>query len=113
MEFRKGAAAWGLDRSAKLYKGFTGYVCRARVGNPAYASQAKSSQAGNISRRASRAFDSTARLFSLGRFRNGRAECTGEHMKGLSNGGTTLEAGLSRHVKSKTPDYANLVAQVL
>jgi hypothetical protein len=97
-------------RVAKLYRGLGGYFCRACIGNPIYASQSKSAQG-------RRHFHACKLRLHL----NGEASLTapfperprGMHRRTyerLRQEGLKLEAGLSRRVKSRFPDYPNLVA---
>jgi hypothetical protein len=97
-------------RFARLYEGLSGYFCRACVGNPIYASQALSAE--------SRAHFQACKLrLHLG----GQASLSApfpERPRGmqrrtyerLRREGMALEAQLSERVRSKPPDYPNLVA---
>jgi hypothetical protein len=97
-------------RVARLYRGLGGYFCRACVGNPIYASQALSTQARPH-------FQACKLRLMLG----GEASPTtpvpkrprGMHQRKyqrLSHYLLTLESDLSPHVRSREPDYPNLVA---
>ena len=67
--------------------GLAGYFCRACIGNPPYATQLLSAQAGLISRLASCVFFSTARRSFRVRFRSVRAIC----IDGLTTGSDEKE----------------------
>ena len=97
-------------RVAKLYCGLGCYYCRACVGSPIYASQAKSSQS-RIH------FEACKLRLRLG----GQAALTkpfpdrprGMHRRTYDRHrqeGLRLEASLSDRMKRKLPDYRNLVA---
>jgi hypothetical protein len=97
-------------RVAKLYRGLAGYFCRLCLGNPIYACQALSAQ-GRLH------FQACKLRLRL----DGEASPNApfpERPKGmhrrtyerLRQQGTKLEAGLSRRVRSRSPDYPNLVA---
>jgi hypothetical protein len=97
-------------RVAKLYSGLGGYFCRACIGNPPYATQRLSPQA--------RAH------YRAGKLRlqlDGQAQLTmpfperprNMHRRTydrLRREGMRLEAGLSRRMRRRFPDYASLVA---
>jgi hypothetical protein len=97
-------------RVARLYRGLAGYFCRACVGNPPYASQWLGAQG--------RAHDQACKL----RLRlNGEARLStpfperprGMHRRTylrLRQEGMRLEAGLSKRMRTRFPDYASLVA---
>jgi hypothetical protein len=97
-------------RVARLYRGLGGYVCRACIGNPAYAGQGLSAQA--------RAQYKACKLrLHLG----GDAHLTtpfperprGMHRRTyarLCRVGVDLESGLSQRLKAREPDYRSLVA---
>jgi hypothetical protein len=97
-------------RVAKLYSGFGGYFCRACVGNPPYASQSKSAQG--------RAHYKACKL----RLRlNGQAQPSEPFperpkrmhrrtYERLRSQGMQLEAGLSKRMRTRFPDYPSLVA---
>lgn len=98
------------SRVAKLYFGLGGYSCRACVGNPPYATQLLS--AGGRSH------------YRAGKLRlrlNGQAQLStpfperppGMHQRTydrLRREGMNLEAGLSRRMRRRLPDYPSLVA---
>jgi hypothetical protein len=97
-------------RVAKLYAGLGGYFCRACVGNPPYASQRLSAQG--------RAHFKACKLRLL---LNGEAQLSRpfperpRHMhrrtyEGLRREGIDLEAGLSKRMRRRFPDYKSLVA---
>lgn len=97
-------------RVAKLYSGLGGYFCRACVGNPICASQALSAQARPH-------FQACKLRLRMG----GQASPTGplpeqprrKHRRKYERQKSrllTLEGGLSRRVRSRQPDYPNLVA---
>jgi hypothetical protein len=96
-------------RVAKLFNGLAGYCCRACVGNPSYASQAKSAQS-------RRHFEACKLRLRLG----GNASLDApfpERPKGmhrrtyarLKHRAEQLEAQISSRLKAKPPDYPNLV----
>ena len=97
-------------RAAKLYKGLAGYFCRACVGNPIYASQALSAQARphfqacKLRLRLGGEASLTAPLPERPRRMHRR---TYERLKHRL---LTHEAGLSRRVRSREPDYPSLGA---
>ena len=97
-------------RVAKLYAGLGGYFCRACIGNPPYATQRLSAQG--------RAHFKACKLRLL---LNGEVQLSRpfperpRHMHRrtydrLKREGMTLEAGLSKRMRRRFPDYANLVA---
>jgi hypothetical protein len=96
-------------RVAKLYSGFGGYFCRACVGNPIYASQALSAQARphfqacKLRLRLGGEASPTAALPERPRRMHRRTYDRLKHRL------LTLEAGLSRRVRGRQPDYPNLV----
>lgn len=97
-------------RVARLYRGLAGYLCRPCVGNPPYATQLLSA--------GGRAHFKACKL----RLRlNGEAQLSkpfpgrprGMHRRTyrrLKGDGMRLEAGLSKRMRKKFPDYASLVA---
>lgn len=97
-------------RAARLYKGLAGYLCRACLGNPAYATQGLSAQG--------RAHYKACKLrLSLG----GDARLTmpfPKRPRGMHRGtyarlvrsGMKLEAEVSSELRGREPDYSNLVA---
>jgi hypothetical protein len=96
-------------RVAKLFSGLSGYFCRACVGNPPYASQAKSTQS-------RRHFEACKLRLRLG----GSASLTApfpERPKGMHRRtyarlrfrAEKLEAQISSRLRAKPPDYPNLV----
>jgi hypothetical protein len=97
-------------RVARLYKGLGGYFCRACVGNPIYASQALSAQARphfqacKLRLQLGGEASPTAPLPERPRRMHQR---TYERLKSRL---LTHEGGLSRRVRSRRPDYPNLVA---
>ena len=97
-------------RVAKLYRGLGGYFCRACVGNPAYASQRLSAQA-----------RAQYKACKLRLYLRGDAHLTVPfperprrmHQRTydrLHRLGIDLEAGLSKRLKAREPDYPSLVA---
>ena len=97
-------------RVAKLYKGLAGYFCRACIGNPPYATQLLSA--------GGRAHFKACKLRL---FLDGEAQLSRpfpERPRGMHRGtyrrlkgeGMRLEAGLSKRMRKRFPDYANLVA---
>ena len=97
-------------RVAKLYNALGGYFCRGCVGNPIYASQALSAQARphfqacKLRLRLGGEASPTAPLPERPRRMHRR---TYERLKHRL---LRLEGGLSRRVRSRQPDYPNLVA---
>ena len=99
-------------RVAKLYAGLGGYFCRACIGNPPYASQRLSAQG--------RAHFKACKLRLL---LNGEAQLSRpfperpRHMHRRTydrrrREGMSLEAGLSKRMRRRFPDYKNLVAYI-
>jgi hypothetical protein len=97
-------------RVARLYEGLSGYFCRACVGNPIYASQALSAESRGH-------FHACKLRLRLG----GEASLSAPFperprrmhrrtYERLRREGIALEAKLSERVRSKPPDYPNLVA---
>jgi hypothetical protein len=97
-------------RVAKLYAGLGGYFCRACVGNPPYASQQLTAQG--------RAHYQACKLRLL---LQGEAQLSrpfperprNMHRRTydrLRREGMNLEAGLSKRMRRRFPDYASLVA---
>jgi hypothetical protein len=97
-------------RGARLYGGLSGYFCRACVGNPIYASQALSAESRGH-------FQACKLRLRLG----GEASLSAPFPERprrmqrrtydrLRREGMALEAQLSERVRSKPPDYSNLVA---
>ncbi len=99
-------------RVAKLYCGLGGYVCRACLGTPLYASQRLSAQA----RPHYQACKLRLRLGGSARPTEAFPERPqGMHRRTyqrLRRRGLALEAGLSKRIRSRAPDYANLVAYI-
>lgn len=99
-------------RVAKLYKGLAGYFCRACLGNPPYASQTKSAQERQHFQacKLRLLLNSEARpsLPLPPRPRKMHRRTYRQMLLRLQQ----LEAGLSRRMKQKPADYANLVAHV-
>jgi hypothetical protein len=97
-------------RVAKLYKGLSGYFCRACVGNPIYASQALSAQA----RPHFQACKLRLRLGGIASLAAPLPERPrGMHRatyRRLKDRLLKLEGNLSPRAKYKPPDYPNLVA---
>jgi hypothetical protein len=98
------------SRAAKLYLGLGGYFCRACIGNPPYATQLLSA--------GGRAHFKACKLRLL---LEGEAQLSrpfperprGMHRRTyrrLKGEGMMLEAGLSKRMRKRFPDYANLVA---
>ena len=97
-------------RVAKLYRGLAGYFCRACIGNPPYATQLLSA--------GGRAHFKACKLCL---FLDGEAQLSrpfperprGMHWRTyrrLKGEGMMLEAGLSKRMGKRFPDYAALVA---
>ena len=97
-------------RVARLYAGLGGYFCRSCIGNPPYASQQLSAQG--------RAHYHACKLRLL---LQGEAQLSlpfPERPRNmhwhtydrLRREGMNLEAGLSKRMRRRLPDYANLVA---
>ena len=97
-------------RVARLYDGLGGYFCRACIGNPPYASQRLSAKG--------RAHYQACKLRLL---LNGQARLTTPFperpprmhertYQRIRQVGMDLEAGLSKRMRQRFPDYANLVA---
>jgi hypothetical protein len=97
-------------RVAKLYNGLGGYFCRDCIGNPPYASQRLSEQ-GRVHYRACKL---RLRL-------NGQAQPSAPFperpkrmhrrtYQRLRRKGMRLEAGLTKRMRNRFPDYASLVA---
>ena len=97
-------------RVAKLYEGFGGYFCRGCVGNPPYAGQALTTharphfQACKLRLRLGGEASPTAPLPERPRRMHQRTYERQKHRL------LKLEGGLSRRVRSREPDYPNLVA---
>jgi hypothetical protein len=97
-------------RVAKLYSGLGGYFCRSCIGNPPYATQRLSAQG--------RAQFKACKIRLL---LNGEAQLScpfperPRHMHRRTyerrrREGMSLEAGLSKRMRNRFPDYASLVA---
>jgi hypothetical protein len=95
-------------RGAKLYRGLAGYFCRACIGNPPYATQLLSA--------GGRAKACKLRLLLEGEAQLSRPfperprNMHRRTYRRLKGGGMKLEAGLSKRMRKRFPDYANLVA---
>jgi hypothetical protein len=96
-------------RVARLFKGMGGYYCRPCIGNPIYASQAKSTQ----SRRHFEACKLRLRLGGIASLAAPFPERPrGMHRKTyarLRHRAEKLEAGLSARLRAKPADYPNLI----
>jgi hypothetical protein len=96
-------------RVAKLFHGMGAYFCRPCIGNPIYASQAKSTQ----SRRHFEACKLRLRLDGIASLTAPFPERPrGMHRKTyarLRHRGEKLEAGLSARLRAKPADYPNLI----
>jgi hypothetical protein len=110
-----GARPWLLcpycqKRVAKLYSGLGGYFCRACIGNPPYATQLLSA-GGRSHYRACKLrlrLDGEAQLSTPFPERpRGMHRRTYRRLKSQL---IMLEAGLSKRMRKRCPDYANLVA---
>jgi hypothetical protein len=97
-------------RVARLYAGLGGYFCRSCIGSPPYATQRLSTQ-GRAQYRACKLrllLDGEAQL--LKPFPERPRRMHQRTYDRLRREGITLEAGLSKRMRSRFPDYASLVA---
>jgi hypothetical protein len=97
-------------RGARLYEGLSGYFCRACVGNPIYASQALSAESrGHFQACKLRLYLGGQASLSAP-FPEQPRRMQRRTYERLRREGMALEAQLSKRVRSKPPDYSNLVA---
>lgn len=97
-------------RVARLYAGLGGYFCRSCIGNPPYASQQLCAQ-GRAHYQACKLrllLDGQARLSTP--FPERPRNMHRRTYNRLRREGMTLEAGLSKRMRRRIPDYASLVA---
>ena len=97
-------------RVAKLYNGLGGYFCRGCVGNPIYASQALSAQARPHFQACKLRLRLGGEASPTAAFPERPRRMHQRKYERLKSRLLKLEGGLSRHVRSRQPDYPNLVA---